>query len=174
MKLTPCPHESEVRKLVARGQWPTSAQTDPELHAHVTGCRTCSDLVLIAEAFSKARAESVAAARPGSAGALWWRAQLRRRNAAVERITRPLFGAQIFALAVTLVAGVGLAVLEARSGVSWLTRLEQLPQSAAAHWNELLTTGTIDQGWGLLVLMPALAMLLLLGGVAVYLATDRQ
>src|SRR5580693_232629 len=105
MNLKSCPHEKEIRELVARGQWPVAAE--PDLRGHVAGCRCCSDLVLVAGAFQRARAESVAAARPGSPGALWWRAQLRRRNAVIERISRPLFGAEIFALAVALLAGLG-------------------------------------------------------------------
>ncbi len=156
MKLQSCPNEKEVRELIARGQWPVAAETD--LHSHVAGCRSCSDLVLVAAAFQKARAESVAAARPGSAGALWWRAQLRRRNAALERINRPLFGAEIFAMAVLLVAGLGFAIFQARQGVAWLSWpywhdwFAQVPQSAALHWDNLRASVFADPGWSGMVL----------------------
>ncbi len=177
VKLTSCANEKEVRELIARGCWP--AACTPELRAHVSACRACSDLVLVSEAFRLARAESTAAARPVSHALLLWRAELRRRNAAMERIGRPVFGAQIFALVVVLAAVVGFAGFEARSGAPWATwefwrdRLAQLPQTAAAHW-ENLSSGTLSGvGWTM-VLVPALAMLVLLGGVAAYLASDRQ
>jgi len=180
MKLTGCPQEQELRAMIARGEWPLAATAAPELHAHVAACRSCSDLALVATTFQKARAESLAAARPGPAGVLWWRAQLRRRNAVVERISRPLFGAEIFALAVALLAGLGFAVIQAREGVAWLSWpywhdwFAQVPQNAALHWDNLRASMLADPSWNLAVLLPAFAMLALLGGVAVYLATDRQ
>jgi len=170
--LTPCPHEVEVRELVAHSQWPAAASL--ELCAHVDTCRACSDLALVAGAFQRARTATIAAARPGPAGILWWRAQLRRRNAAVEHLTRPLLSAQIFALAFTLVVGVGFLVFEVLRSDAWRTWLQQLPQSAVAHWDEFRATGAIDPNWGLLVLFPTIATLLLLGAVAVYMAADRQ
>ncbi|SPE18803.1 hypothetical protein SBA5_170043 [Candidatus Sulfotelmatomonas gaucii] len=170
--LTPCAYEIEVRALVAHGQWPAGASS--ELRAHVATCRACGDLALVADAFQRARTATIAAARPGPAGVLWWRAQLRRRNVAVERLTRPILGAQIFALAFTLVVGVGFLVFEALRSDAWRTWLQQLPQSAVAHWDEFRATGAIDPSWGLLVVFPTIATLLLLGAVAVYMATDRQ
>jgi len=177
MKLTSCRHENELRELMARGQWPDACP--PELRAHVSGCRTCGDLVLISEAFQHARVESLAAARPVAPAVLLWRAQLRRRNAAVERISLPLLGAQIFACAVALFAAAGFAGFEARSGVAWLTWnywhdwFVQLPQAAAAQWASLSSGSLAGSAWSWMVLLPALATLLLLGSVAVYFATDK-
>jgi hypothetical protein len=170
--MTSCPREKEVKELVERGGWPRACA--PELRAHVGSCRSCSDLVLVAEAFQRARAEAAGAAKVGSADALWWRAQLRRRNAAVERIGRPLVGAQIFALAANLLLAVGLVVSQARHGLNWLSWLEELPQSGSLHLETLLPTALFDSGWSLLVLVPALATLALLGGVVVYLAAEKQ
>lgn len=178
MNLTSCPYEKEVRRLMDLGQWPDACPA--ELRAHVSGCRSCSDLVLVTEAFHHARANSVAAAQPVAPAVLLWRAQLRRRNAAVERIGRPLLGAQIFACAVALVAAVGFAVFEARNGVAWLTWsywhdwLVQLPQSAAAQWESLSSGSLAGSAWNWMVLVPAVATLVLVGGVAVYFATDKQ
>jgi hypothetical protein len=178
MKLTSCPYEKEVRQLTARGQWPDACP--PELRAHLSGCRACGDLVLISEAFRQARVESLAAARPVAPAVLFWRAQLRRRNAAMERIARPLLGAQIFACAVTVLAGLGFAGFEARNGVAWLTWsywhdwMAQLPQAAVAQWSSLSSGSLSGSAWSWMVLVPALATLVLLGGVAVYFATDKQ
>ena len=172
MKFSSCPYENEIRELVAHGQWPQAAT--PELCSHVSACRSCGDLALVSEAFLQTRAATIAVARPGSPGVLWWRAQLRRRNAAVERVTRPLLSAQIFALAITILAGLGLTTYEARNGVAWLDWFQQFAQSTATHWDQWRTTGTLDPSWGLLVVLPAITTLALITGVAVYMATDRQ
>jgi hypothetical protein len=178
VKLATCPYEKEVRELMARGRWPDASPL--ELRAHVNGCRACGDLVLISEAFGHARAESLAKARPVSPAVLLWRAQLRRRNAAMERVARPLLGAQIFACAVAVFAALGFAGFEARSGVDWFTWsywhdwFAQLPQAVAAQWDSLSAGSLSGAGWTWMVLIPALATVVLLGGAAVYFATDRS
>jgi hypothetical protein len=177
MNLTSCTYEKEVRQLMARGQWPDACPV--ELRAHVSGCRTCGDIVLVSGAFQQARVESLAAARPVAPAVLLWRAQLRRRNAAMERVARPLLGAQIFACAVALLAAVGFAGLEARNGVEWLTWsywhdwFVQFPQAAAAQWDSLSSGSLAGSGLTWMVLVPTVATLVLLGGVVVYLATDK-
>jgi hypothetical protein len=164
--LRACPREKEVNELVERGQWPQAASA--EISEHVQGCRACADLVLVASTFQRARAETVAAVKPGSAGALWWRAQLRRRRAAVERIEKPLMSAQIFALAVSLLAALGFAGFEARHGVAWLDWLEGLPQAATVQVADFSSSGLI---W---LLLAAGATLGLVAGLVVYLAWDKQ
>ncbi|MGA2570751.1 MAG: hypothetical protein ABSF23_09545 [Terracidiphilus sp.] len=163
-----CPHEKDLREMIARGQWPLTA--GPEFRAHVGNCRRCSDLALVAGAFRQARAESLPAARLVSPSVLQWCAQLRRRNAAIERLERPLLGAQIFALAVALAACVGFTGFEARHGVAWLNWVGSLSQEGL-HLSALFSTMP-ELTW--LVLFPALATLALLGGVTVYMTGDRH
>jgi hypothetical protein len=176
--LRACPREKEVKELVERGQWPQACA--PELRAHVGGCRCCSELALVTAAFQRARAESAGAANIGSPGVLWWRAQLRRRNAAVERIGRPILGAQIFALAVNLVLAVAFVVWQARHGLAWLTWpswnawFAQLPLTATLHLDSGWLDSLFGSGWSPFVMIPALATLALLGGVVVFLASERQ
>jgi hypothetical protein len=167
-----CPREKDLRDLLDSGQWP--AACPPDLRAHVSVCRSCGDLALVAEAFRSARATTIAAARPVSPGVLWWRAQLRRRNAAVERISRPLLGAQIFALAVALLAGLGFASIAASRNGGWLAWLQQIPQNAALDWDNLRSTVVADPTWSWMVLAPVAATLLLLTGVAIYVVADRK
>jgi hypothetical protein len=168
----PCFHEKEVAELLRRGQWPAACA--PELRAHVSNCRSCGDFVLVAESFQRARAEAASAARTGTPGALWWRAQLRRRNAAIERIGKPILGAQIFALAINFVIVVAFLAYQARHGVGWLSWLEQLPEAYNLHLDQLGQSALFTPGWSLAVLIPAAATLALLGGVVVYLATEKQ
>jgi hypothetical protein len=172
MTLTPCTREKEVTDMVARGHWPQAC--NPELRAHIGACRSCADLVLVSRAFQSARANAASAANLGSPGALWWRAQLRRRNAAVDRVGKPIMGAQIFALAVNLLLVVGLLVSQARHGFNWLTWLEQQPQSQPIHFEVLWPSALFTSGWSFTLLIPVLATLALVGGVAVYLVSERQ
>lgn len=172
MTIRTCPLETELRDLIANGQWPLAAS--PDLLAHSANCRSCADLVLVANAFQSARAATTSTARLIPPGILWWRAQLRRRNEAVEQLARPLLSAQIFALAVALLAGAGFAASQARSGVAWLTWLQALPQSTMFQWNQLRSTFTVDPPWSLVTLILVLGTFMLLAGLAVYLATDRQ
>ena len=183
MMLRSCPREKEVRELVERGQWPVAATTAPELCAHVGGCSSCSELILVTKVFQSARTASIAAARPGSSGLLWWRAQLRRRNAAVDRISRPIVGAQMFALAVNVVLAIGVIVWQAEHGLSWFTWLKQLPQTATlgfdSQWlSSLLASNSsatgLDSLLSPIMLIPAAATLALVAGVVVYLTSEKQ
>jgi hypothetical protein len=174
--LTGCPREKELGDLLHRGQWPQASA--PELRTHVDACRACGDLVLVASAFQQARAETVAAAytgsvRFGSAGALWWRAQLRRRNEAIERMGRPLATAQIFALVVSLLAAFGFAGFEARHGIGWLNWLQGLPQEATIQLADISSSGFLNSGWTWMLLAAA-ATLALVGGFLVYFAAERR
>jgi hypothetical protein len=173
MRFNSCSSEKEVAELIARGQWPQAST--PELRAHASACRACGELILVTSAFQRARTQAASAAKLSSPGALWWRAQLRRRNAAVERVGKPILGAQIFALAIYLFAAVAFIVSQARHGLNWLSWAAQLPQLSSLHLEALWPAGLFNPGWGLLVLLiPALATLALLGGVVVYLASEKQ
>ncbi len=112
-----CAREKEVRDLLQRGHWPQACS--PELRTHVDACRACSTLVLVAQTFQRARADAAGMARLQSPGVLWARAQLRRRNAALERIGKPILGAHIFAMAVALLVAGGFLVSQARQGFHW-------------------------------------------------------
>jgi len=176
MMLGVCRHEAEVKQLLELGHWPHSCSD--ELRAHVAGCRVCSDLVLLTQAFRGARAESAAVALPPPASVLWWRAQLRRREAAMKRIQRPLLGAQVFALVVALLILSGTLVYEAANGVqlvsgagAWLGSVRESP---AFHLDALWPFAMGQASASLMYLVPGAAMLLLLGGVVVYLATEKQ
>jgi hypothetical protein len=179
MSLRPCPRGAEIRALLQNGHWPHACPA--ELRGHAAICRSCGDLVLLTQAFRADRAQAAASAQLPPPGLLWWRAQLRRRNAAVQTIARPLLGAQIFAFAVSLLVAVALVVSQARHGLHWLA---ELPQSPAFHlstlWSNLSSGPAVDSAqrlglhWNAPYLIPVLALLVLLGGVAVYLATEKQ
>jgi hypothetical protein len=194
MTLKPCARETEVAELVKSGRWLGLANAPVEVRevaAHAQSCRRCADLVLVLQAFGAGRTQAMAEAPVGEArmdspGLLWWRAQLRRRNAAVERIARPVSRAQIFALAVNVLVCIGVVIVERRHVAAWVGRVAgqfggQAGQQAspaqelaghlaqaAAPFESLAATGHS------LMLVAVLGALALLGGVAVYLATEKQ
>jgi len=68
MKLNGCAYEKEVTQVLQRGGWP--AACPDELRAHLAGCRSCADLVLVTASFQQERQAAVSAARISSPGAL--------------------------------------------------------------------------------------------------------
>jgi hypothetical protein len=129
-------------------------------------------LLLVTQAFQHSRTTAAAQVKLPPAGAIWWRAQLRRRNAAIERVTRPILGAQIFALLICFVVAVGFSVSHAAQGIGWISDLTQLIRLPSIDMAKLWPSST--EGSALWVLVPLAAMLALLGGVAVYLASSEE
>jgi cation transporter-like permease len=103
-----------------------------------------------------------------SAGAIWWRAQLRRRNAAIEKVGRPILGAQIFALAISVVVGIAVLAWQGSTLKAWL---QELPR--ALHLDALVPAALSQQGGMASIVLPVLATVALLSGVVVYLATEK-
>jgi hypothetical protein len=175
MTFRSCPYEPEIKTLLERGHWPNAST--PELRAHAASCRGCSDLVLVTQAFRGARAASVNVANLNAPGVLWWRAQLRRRNEAIARMSKPILGAQVFALSITLLTAVGLVISQAKQGLHWLSWFGDAQQPGGFHLDSLWSSAgltSILPNWNLGLLIPALAMLALLGGVVLYLASEKQ
>jgi len=175
MTLVSCTCEKEIRELVESGQWPLAAP--PELRDHAASCRTCADLVLVAGAFQRARVTTIAAAKPATPGAIWWRAQLRSRQQAFERIQRPLIGAQVFALVAVLLPIIGLAAFQARNLVAWFSSLGSLgkvSQSASLHAGDLSSSAPAGSASGLIFVVVAAATFALVAGVALYFDAERK
>jgi hypothetical protein len=172
-----CNRERELAEALRAGYWP-EASAD-ELRTHVAGCKSCSQRVVLAQAFRAERViasaealDSRADSRLESPGALWWRAQLRRRNAAIERISRPIFGAQVFAVAVALIAALVFLVSQLRNSVGWLAWIADAPRSL--HLQALLPE-SMQNGTGMALLGGCLlALVAIAGGFAVYASSDKH
>jgi hypothetical protein len=168
--MKPCPHEAEVQAILRHGHWPEAC--DPEFRAHIETCRTCSDQLLVLHAFHAARAVSMQTARVEHPNLLWWRAQLRRRNEALQRVGKPITRAQIFALCISILAAAALL----RSQITkWFNWSSSPPEPAAAsHFDTLSFFSSITADWGPLLLLTGLGTVVLLSAVAIYLASDRS
>jgi hypothetical protein len=157
-----CSRLDEVRTALAQGHWPEACATD--LRAHVEACTRCAQEVLLTTHLQLDRAGTMASAQPVAPSLLWWRAQVRRRNAALERAGRPLAAAQIFALVIAAAAVVGILVSH------WNSLLERAPSAE----NAAAALTALRGEWGLAPLLLAFAVVTTLGGVVVYLSTDRH
>ena len=162
-----CAREKDLAEMLRAGHWP--AACGEELREHVRGCRKCSDMVLVGEAMRSARMRS-AGPRMDAAGVIWWRAQLRRKTAAMQAISRPMLGAQVFAMSLALVAVVGLLVMELRRHP--LLQVAATIDHAGSAWVQSLGMGSLLGGGALMALVAG--MIVMAGGFAVYVAFDRR
>lgn len=172
MTLLTCPHEKEITALVTSGRWPHAAPA--ELRAHAASCRSCAELAFVTSAFRAARTTATAAAPLVSPGILWWRAQLRRRNAAIERVIRPILSAQIFAFLICIAVAIGFAASHAAEGLGWITSLAEFLRPVSFDVAELWPSSLAGSVSPLFIFVAVLATLALLGGVAVYLASSKE
>lgn len=152
-----CLQLDELRRALHNGHWPVASS--PELRAHVDTCQQCSHEVLLTTTLQDARAHAIAAARPISPTLIWWKAQARRRQAAMERAARPLIAAQIFALLMVLATGGTLV---------------------ARHWQTIVATAApvsgsdIVSGFGTASLVACAVLFAALAGVVLYLVADHR
>ena len=170
MRLSGCPREPELSRLLDLGQWPEACTE--EMRAHVAGCRLCGELLAVRQALGRERSIAAAEPRLEAPGVLWWRAQLRRRNAAIERIGRPILGAQIFALAVFLAGAILYVLAQARRGFDWLAWLADLPR--ALHLGTLIPESLAKSPWETWLMVSLAAMVLVMGGVIVYFGSEKR
>jgi len=169
MTFRTCSYEKELHQALKDGHWPEGC--GHELRTHVDGCGNCSDLVLVTQAFRRARTQSERAAPCGSPSLLWWRAQLRRRNAAAERVSRPITIAQTFAWFVTVLVGVVFVASQYSHGLHWASWWSEFVPPRAFH---LLPFGSGQVGWNLVLLISGFAVLALLSALVVYLAAEKS
>ena len=169
MTFRTCPYEKDIAQTLKDGHWP--AGCTPELRTHVAACTGCRDLVLVGEAFQLAKKECAQETPSTSPGLLWWRAQLRRRNAAAQKITRPITIAQTFAFMLTLLVAAIFAAWQYDHGLRW-----------GAWWSDDTLTRAlhlVSAGFGLvqgnvLLLVAPLGVLALFGGLVLYLVSAKS
>jgi hypothetical protein len=165
-----CPHEAEVQAILRRGHWPEAC--DPDFRQHLETCDRCGDQLLVLHAFHTARAQAMQTARLDHPNLVWWRAQLRRRNDALQRVGRPITTAQIFALCISIFAAAALLLSQMRKGLTWSSWLPD--PSSVSHFDALAFFDSVMADWGLLLLLTGFGTIVLLSAVVLYLASDRS
>lgn len=165
MTFRACKCETELAEALKQGYWPKACTE--ELRAHVAGCESCRELILVTGTFQRARRESVQAAPPGSPELLWWRAQLRRRYAATAAVARPLTIAQTFAWITSLLVTIVFVASQYHHGLRWESWgissskiVQMLPSSVSSA--------------DLLLFLPAIGIVIAVSGIVLYLTLERS
>ena len=157
-----CPCERDVLDLVAIGQWPSRA--DETLRAHVAACATCAEVASVAAVVRDWANETDAADAEHSvkvpdASVVWYRAQVRAREDAARRASRPLLVAQLFAVATVALAvfWIGPNLSVSMPDVSgWWAALPSLPTMPEVSTESLSRFSWL--GWAALAALGAWAV----------------
>jgi hypothetical protein len=167
-----CLREQEVMDVVASGRWP--ARCSEELLGHVSACAICTDAAEVAIALREDYDEAFARAHVPPPGLVWWRAELRARQEAVRKVSRPMTLVQAFGGACAV--GVLLAVLSPFWPWfrHWFT-LPALPQSdLAAAAGELTALSPLLAQWATPLAFAIGLALLVVAPVAMYLVLSDE
>jgi hypothetical protein len=97
-----CNREQEVLDAITAGRWPD--RLNEELSTHVATCSICADLGLVAQSLNADYQDALSNVRVPSAGLVWWRAEIRARQDAVQTVNRPIRWAQYIAAGCGIVA----------------------------------------------------------------------
>jgi hypothetical protein len=177
MKSYFCTRQKAVAAALREGRW----QKAIELQDHAVRCPSCADLVLVTQTLQQARRETMQAlsleaagpaAAPVSSDALWWRAELRRRYGAVERMTTPIAFAQRLALVGIPAALLGVIVWQWNAITDWLGWLAS-PLSPFGSWDPATLFQAAIPVLPL-VLIVGLGGILVLSGLAWFLLTEKE
>lgn len=165
-----CSREKELQAALRQGYWPQAC--DPGLRGHVQGCRDCQDLVLVTQVLQEAKSDGDPAVPLNSPGLLWWRAQLRRRNEAIQRVTEPLaFTAKIGL--VGLLAALCVGLWQWSRLADWRNFFQGLSASSVSPLGEFWRALSSGSMWMAIVVLGGLATLALFTGFAVYLLREE-
>lgn len=179
MKSFFCTRQKEITAALESGRWAQAT----ELQTHAASCRTCSDLVLVAQTLQQARHETMhglslepgmAASRLASSGALWWRSELRRRRQAVERVTRPIAFAEKLALMGVPLALLGLIAWQWNKISDWLAWLMAPSNSSLLSPGDGGATVPAATGVISMLLIVSLVGFILISGLAWFLLAEKE
>jgi|SRR5215469_4817935 len=164
-----CPQENEVAISVREGRWPIAC--DPALRAHVEQCRQCSDFAVMALALCNARAAAAGDAVLASPGQLWWKAQLRRRNRDLQRVSAPVSLAGVIAMTVSVLAALGLVLWQHAQMAAWVSEV-----TAARGWDGFGLDWVLPStaSWMPILLIVGMGTLVLFGMLVLYLAMQHE
>ena len=127
--------------------------------------------MLVTQTFCEARTQSAAEPISDSPGLLWWRAQLRRRYAVTETVTRPVTIAQTFALAINLVVAAVFVAWQYNHGMHWARWWPEVMPTRLLHF---LSDASIKPDWNPVLVISTLGAFAVLSGLLVYLASEKS
>jgi len=171
MKFPFCPYEGKVAELLRHNSWPESA--DPQLVTHAETCRRCSDILLTNRIFKQGHSERMLLAHTDSPHYLWWRAQLRRRNSTVEKITKPLALAEKLALACLICIIAGIGYWQWQPFGQWISRLSNNLETGT-FWNATWVQFTMGGGLFGYSILAGIAAFACIGGLTLWMSLGKE
>jgi hypothetical protein len=152
-----CPRESDVLDALTSARWPH--RVNRELAEHVETCAICTDVVAVAAAVRDDHQVACQQASIPSSGQVWWRAEMRTRQEAIREASRPI------AIAQAVAALLGLGLIGTAGWFAWPSIYDQV--------SSFVTRPTLGSPLTL-PLMVALAVLLVIAPIAVYLVLSDE
>jgi len=108
MSAPECPREQDVINAIVTGRWPD--QCDESLCAHAAECVVCKEIVEVTSVMRLDREGLHDEMSLPSAGQVWWRAAIRARLEASQRVARPV--SWIFGISSACAAGLAIALVQ--------------------------------------------------------------
>ena len=103
-----CPREQDVINAIVSGRWPD--RCDESLSVHAAECAVCKELVEVTSVLRVDRDGLHEEMSMPSAGQVWWRAAIRARLEASQRVARPM--SWILGMSAACAAGLAIAVVQ--------------------------------------------------------------
>ncbi len=162
-----CSYQEKLALELRHGRSPED--WDEPLRNHVANCPLCKDLMYVTQSLQQDRTETVKSARVASPGTLWWQAQVRMRNGAMERINRPVALAEKFALIILAIAFVASIAWKGGQILGWFMGPE-----AAAHSSTQAANPAVFNGWTTFFMVAGLGTVAICAALAVYLLREKE
>ena len=108
MSAPECAREQDVINAIVTGQWPD--RCDESLCAHAAECAVCKELVDVTSMMRLDHEGLHEEVSLPSAGQVWWRAAIRARLEASQRVAQPL--SWIFGVSLACAAGLAIALVQ--------------------------------------------------------------
>jgi hypothetical protein len=108
MSVLECPREQDVINAIVSGRWPD--RCDESLRAHAAACAVCKELVEVTSVMQLDHEALHEEMSLPSAGQVWWRAAIRARLEASQRVAQPL--SWIFGISMAVAAGFAIAAVQ--------------------------------------------------------------
>jgi hypothetical protein len=175
MNLPFCSQEEKIAELAKTGNWPQAA--DPDLAAHAGKCSRCNEALFAIQMLQRLRASDVKRAHIGSPTALWWRAQLRQRNGAMEQIAKPLVWAEIVAFIGMLVIAAAIFFQQWTPINRWLNSAKTTGENqilyTALNWFSTIDGGSLTS-FVMLAGIAGVAAIVCVGGLTLFLSDKSR
>ena len=176
MSAPECPREQDMINAIVTGQWPDRCEAS--LAVHAAECAVCKELVEVTTVMRLDRDGLHEEMSLPSAGQVWWRAAIRARLEASQRVAQPI--SWIFGISMACAAGLAIAAVQLLWSPMRVAWGSSSPEAWAA-WLELeftrllLTVTNLGPlaTTGVFVLLGAAACLLL-APLALYFALSDE